>query len=241
MNPTIQKPNLLFVTLNLEVLDALRTRFHDVVESNQFLSCRVEELVIPESCDKVMFVSPANGIGFMDGGIDAAYMQLFPGIERKVKTKIHELGKLSNLGRPYLSVGSAIVVSVGQSTMLVSAPTMFLPHNVSMTRNAYHAMMASLIAYRSNGADLLVTTGLCCGYGKMPGDIAARQMREAFDDFNAGRIPQLIERSDDPSFVITQNRDMEQPRNFDNREIHGDTLLAPASDFTPEIKVVTYR
>jgi O-acetyl-ADP-ribose deacetylase (regulator of RNase III) len=229
--------NILFVTLNEEVLDALRTAFEDVVPTPRFDLCRIEAMAIPETYRRVMYVSPANSLGFMDGGIDAAYMEMFPGIQAKVQNKIRELGHLTTLGRPYLSIGSAIVVPVdrdrGSSTMLVSAPTMFLPHDVSMTRNAYDAMMATLIAYQQNGADLLVTTGLCCGYGRMPGDVAARQMREAFDDFNAGRIPQLIERLNDPSFVITQNRDYEQPCNYDNREIQEPFIWGHATGVPP--------
>jgi O-acetyl-ADP-ribose deacetylase (regulator of RNase III) len=41
----------------------------------------------------VAFVSPANSLGFMDGGIDFAYSRhMFPGVEGTVRSKIRALG-----------------------------------------------------------------------------------------------------------------------------------------------------
>ena len=174
-----------------------------------------------------MFMSPANSIGFMDGGIDAAYMAMFPGVQTAVQSQIRSLGKTTALGRHYLPVGSAVVVPVGFGCTLVSAPTMFLPHDVSGTRNAYHAMMAALMAFAKQGGERLVATGLCCGYGKMDPVVSAGQIREAYDDFLRGYTPPELERMDDPSFVVTQDRDDEQPANYDNREIHEIIIRRP--------------
>ena len=74
----------------------------------------------------------------------------------------------------------------------------------------------------------LVATGLCCGYGKMDPVVSAKQTREAYDDFVAGLVP--ADFSSDPSIVLTKSRDAEQPRNYDNREIHEENIY-----FTPEI------
>lgn len=88
-----------------------------------------------------LFVSPANSLGFMDGGIDAAYMDMFPGIEPRVKSAIAKLGYTTSLGQPYMSVGSAVVVPAQPeaNAWLASCPTMFLPGNVHGTNNAYFA------------------------------------------------------------------------------------------------------
>ena len=120
---------------------------------------------------------------------------------------------------------------------------MFLPHDVSTTRNAYHAMMASLMAYhKQDDMNLLVSTGLCCGYGKMDPVVSARQVREAYDDFENGLKPAEIEHQGDNTFVVTQDRNDEQPRNYDNREIHDlpqtlpkaqCNILVPSGNGTP--------
>lgn len=179
------------------------------------------------------FVSPANSLGFMDGGIDAAYMRMFPGVQQRVRSRIASLGHLTGLGRPYLRVGSALVVPAGPSTCLVSAPTMFLPHDVSATRNAYHACMAALMAFRKYRTRVrpfatLVLPGMCIGWGKMTRAEAAAQMRAAISDFENGLIPiECPESSDLPDVVLNESRDAEQPRNYDNREIHENTQKVP--------------
>lgn len=173
--------------------------------------------------DGATFVSPSNSLGFMDGGIDDVYSRkMFPGVQLRLQERIASVGMRTLLGRPYLPVGSAIVLPCGGSTFLVAAPTMFLPHNVSSTRNAYRAMMAVFCALQKAGLlseeRRIVCPALCCGFGMMPEQEAAKQMAEAYSDFCAGRnIP--TERLGDDVFLGPQC-DFEQPRNFDNREIH---------------------
>jgi len=170
-----------------------------------------------------IFMSPANCLGFMDGGIDLALSRnIFPGIEIEpvVKREIRELGLLTNLGRPYLPIGSAILIPRSNSGM-ISAPTMFLPHNVSETRNAYWAALAAFRVFRKYyGRSMdhtLVLTSLCCGYGKMDEARSAAQIREAYDDFLSGKVP--IDSSSSRTIVLQPLVNHEQPKNFDNREI----------------------
>ena len=175
------------------------------------------------------FVSPGNSLGFMDGGIDFAYSRvMFPGCEQRLKTKIRTLGKFTNLGRPYLPVGSAIVVpSLEENSCLIAAPTMFLPHDVSKTRNAYHAFSAALGAYRKyvtlnpdRKIHTLVCPAMCCGYGRMAPEDSARQVAAAYADALAGKGPEENDaRRQDAEFFVTRSRDAEQPVNYDNREI----------------------
>ena len=218
MQAQLLAPRIRFMSLHAPTIDALSAEFADLPN----VACERGDVRDLPIAPGTMFLSPANSLGFMDGGIDAAYMEMFPGVQRAVQAKIRMLGNRTALGRYYQPVGSALVVPVGVACTLVSAPTMFLPHDVSATRNAYHAMMASLMAFKKQGgsATLLLATGLCCGYGKMDPAVSARQVREAYDDFVRGRVPEEIERADDPTFVVTESRDDEQPANYDNREIH---------------------
>ena len=172
-----------------------------------------------------MFVSPANSLGFMDGGIDMVLSRtMFPGCEKRLKALIAALGHKTAPGRPYLRVGSAAWFMVGPRTGFIAAPTMFLPHDVADTQNAYWAFLATLVAARravqtSGGAlHTLVCTSLCCGVGRMDPEQAAIQMRRAWDDFHAGRIPEETEQVG-PEYVLLPDRDDEQPSNYDNREI----------------------
>jgi O-acetyl-ADP-ribose deacetylase (regulator of RNase III) len=222
-------------------LEAARRLVHDVPGVTvRFRATDVQRLARePAAGAHLVFVSPANGMGFMDGGIDAVYCEMFPGVQRRVRWRIAATGRVTLLGRPYQSVGGALLVpgndsgndsgSDSGSVWLASAPTMFLPHGVSRTRNAYHAMMAALCVVRKRfGGDAaveLVCPPLCCGWGKMAPEEAAAQVATALADFAAGRVPQDAAppaEADRFAPADWRERDAEQPRNFDNREIHGD-------------------
>ena len=179
--------------------------------------CRLQDIREVDR-EGAAFVSPANSLGFMDGGIDAVLRDMFVGCEDRLKQRIRELGLLTGLGRPYLPVGSAHWQAVGPNTVLISAPTMFLPHDVSATRNAYWAMMAALCAAADAQVGRLIVPSLCCGWGRMPVAKAAAQMREALDDWVAGSIPACVHDAG-AGWILLPSRDAEQPANYDNREI----------------------
>ena len=191
------------------------------------------------------FVSPANSLGFMDGGIDLIFSrEMFPGCEQDVKRKIAELGHKTLLGRPYLRVGSALWVPVAEhtagfaegsvqteheacaqsshkvgTTALISAPTMFLPHPIQNTRNVYWAMQAALVCVKKIPfVDTLVITSMGCGVGCMDPEAAALQIRAAWREFEEGTLPAEIE-SRGTSYAILESHDHAQPCNYDNREI----------------------
>lgn len=182
----------------------------------------VDVLSIP--LEHHIFVSPANSLGFMDGGIDRVYRDsMFMGCETVVKSLIRDLGHVTDLGRPYLRVGSACWQWGEGQSALISAPTMFLPHDVSSTRNAYWAMIASLLAADkitslNPGLSTLVVPTLCCGWGRMPVDKSLSQTFEAIRDWREGRVPEEVE-DRGVHYVLLPSRDAEQPSNFDNREI----------------------
>jgi O-acetyl-ADP-ribose deacetylase (regulator of RNase III) len=168
------------------------------------------------------FVSPANSFGVMDGGIDLVLSKMFPGCEPKVKEMIKDLSHKSQLGRSYLRVGSALWFHVGPQTVLISAPTMFLPHDVSDTQNARWAMEAILVAGKkiheaTNGIiHTLVITSLCCGVGRMDPEQSAIQIRAAVRNFEN---VELEVEDIGAQYVMMPSRDTLQPPNIDNCEI----------------------
>jgi O-acetyl-ADP-ribose deacetylase (regulator of RNase III) len=170
--------------------------------------------------EKTAFVSPANSLGFMDGGIDMIFSrEMFPGCEKDVKKKIGELDKKTLIGRPYLRVGSALWVPVGEKTALIAAPTMFLPHPIPHTQNVYWAMQAALLcAKKIPFIDTLVVTSMGCGIGCMDPESAALQIRAAWREFEEDMLPEETEQRGN-SYAILESHDHAQPSNYDNREI----------------------
>jgi len=133
-------------------------------------------------------VSPANSYGYMDGGIDLAYRNLFGlGLQNRLHTVIQ---------RDFngcLPVGHAVVIPTLKESIphMVAAPTMERPRNVANTENAYVAMKAALEAVqkfneRSTAPiQKILVPGLCTGIGRMDPFVSAKQMRRAFDEIYA--------------------------------------------------------
>ena len=216
-------------------------KIHFVSLNSEFINC-ISKLKwtgdIKWSCcdinninkDKTAFMSPANSFLFMDGGIDYQYSRvMFPNVEKELKKKLNILNIKTLLGRNYLPIGSSITVEVDINTILIASPTMFLPHNVSSTNNAYYSFMSTLLAfdkykkYNKIDVDTLIVTSLCCGYGKMKPDISAIQIYNAYNDYLNGKIPKEIT-DIGPDYLILPHIDHDQPINFDNREIRTDLM-----------------
>jgi O-acetyl-ADP-ribose deacetylase (regulator of RNase III) len=132
-------------------------------------------------------VSPANSFGFMDGGIDAVYIQKFhPQLEFRLRDWIRKYyyGELL--------VGQAVIIPTGTGTdefrYLISAPTMRVPGVVKNTVNAYLAFRAVLIALKKWNVDAniephinsVLCPGLGTAIGQIPAFACARQMYEAY-------------------------------------------------------------
>src|SRR4051794_5843753 len=101
-----------------------------------FVSIRLGS-ILEVNCDA--FVSPANSFGFMDGGVDARYLDYFgASIQPRVQRQIfeHHAGELV--------VGAADIVETGDATIpfLVIAPTMRVPMVLRDSVNAYLAARA---------------------------------------------------------------------------------------------------
>jgi O-acetyl-ADP-ribose deacetylase (regulator of RNase III) len=138
--------------------------------------------ILDERADAI--VSPANSFGYMDGGIDAAYLRYF-GFE--IETTLRALLVEQHYGE--LPVGQALVLPTAHPDIpfLVSAPTMRVPGDISDTVNVYLAFRATLIAVLEHNRRerkpirTVLVPGMGTGIGQVPVTRAARQMRAAYD------------------------------------------------------------
>jgi O-acetyl-ADP-ribose deacetylase (regulator of RNase III) len=173
---------------------------------------------IPNPNKKTYYVSPANSLCFMDGGIDYALSRIiFPNIEIEVKNIVKQLGIISIVGKSYLPIGSSIILHKGNKSLVIS-PTMLLPQNVSNTKNAYYATMAVLynilINTKENIEEIdIIFTSLCCGYGKMEEDVSIQQIINGIKDYIDYK-PKLIYKD----IIINEPNLYEQPKYYQNTE-----------------------
>ncbi len=203
---------IVFVTLSDSYAD--KCRLHGF----EAHTLRIEEYV-PRSGRRTYYVSPANSLCFMDGGIDYSLSRiLFPDVEPEVKRRVKELAIVSLLGRPYLPIGSSLILDRDAHRSLIVAPTMLLPQNVSGTRNAYFCTMAVLSNILENRKEDINTidivfTSLCCGYGKMEEDESVRQILQGIADYK-----QYCPRCVDRNTVVKEPTLHEQPKLYQNTE-----------------------
>lgn len=135
-------------------------------------------------------VSPANSLGWMRGGIDAAYADAFPQVEQHVRSAVLALhgGELQ--------VGDALVVSTGaaEPAWLISAPTMRRPGELLPT-DTVHPFLAARAVLRlwldgqfeegkpvRDDVRTIAMPGLGTGVGRVDPETCARQVMAAWDE-----------------------------------------------------------
>ncbi len=163
-------------------------RTQSILECPEFLNSSTEK--------NVCWVSPANSFGEMNGGIDY-YLDDFvlQDISILVKKRINEIGQINKMNKKYLPIGSCILVQHPNSKQfLVSAPTMLIPSDVSMTKNAQHVFCGILALINHHNMttpnpNLKITKLMCCGLatgvGGMEFPELAKQLKDGFDDFTS--------------------------------------------------------
>ncbi len=167
---------------------------------------------------KTYYVSPANSLCFMDGGIDLALSKIvFPNIEQYLKKIVKSLNIKNLLGRNYLPIGSSIIINSDTNSLIV-APTMLLPQDVSKTKNAYYATMAILynliINKKENLNDIdIIFTSFCCGYGKMEEDESINQILEGIKNYKHYN-PKII----NENIIVHEPNLLSQPKYYQNSE-----------------------
>jgi O-acetyl-ADP-ribose deacetylase (regulator of RNase III) len=144
--------------------------------------------IFAEPADAV--VSPANSFGFMDGGIDLAYSLRFGW---HVQDRLQALLHAEHDGE--LPVGQAVIIETGDAhfPLLISAPTMRVPMDVSNTANAFLAFRAVIRAARTYNRAArrpiatILSPGLGTAVGRMHPQACARQMYHAYRTCHLGQ------------------------------------------------------
>jgi O-acetyl-ADP-ribose deacetylase (regulator of RNase III) len=124
-------------------------------------------------------VSPANSFGFMDGGIDALYLQRFGGeLQARVRQQI------ADRHHGELLVGAAELVATHdlEIPFIIAAPTMRVPTILTDSVNVYLATRAALLCARQAGLNVVAFPAMGTGVGQMSPAACAHQMRTAMED-----------------------------------------------------------
>jgi O-acetyl-ADP-ribose deacetylase (regulator of RNase III) len=155
----------------------------------------------------------------MDGGIDLSLSRIvFPNIEKEVRSIVRKMNIQTKLNRPYLPIGSSLIVDYDDHRSLIVAPTMLLPQDVSKTDNAYYATIAILYNILVNrnenmeNVDILFTS-LCCGYGKMSVDESINQICDGIRDYKKYNPIKV-----NKNIILCEPNLRDQPKYYQNSE-----------------------
>jgi len=179
----------------------------------------ITSYIKPNNIKRTYYVSPANSLCFMDGGIDKVLSrEIFPNLEQMVKNELQKINFINKRGDHYLPIGSSLIINYDQQRSIIFAPTMLLPQNVSETNNAYYATLAILYNILINRKedpkeiDILFTS-LCCGVGCMNPITSITQIIKAFYDYKK-YDPEILNKN----VIIKQPNLNEQLINNMNRD-----------------------
>jgi O-acetyl-ADP-ribose deacetylase (regulator of RNase III) len=150
-----------------------------------------------EDVDFDCVVSPANSFGLMDGGVDEAITMYFGEqmMERVQSKVIEEYAGEQPIGTSMIVRGTGFGDGFDTKVKYVAhTPTMIIPMDIGRTTNVYMAMKAMLLEIEkfNSGTDsrfitgdfskikTVVCPGLGTGAGRVPYDLAAEQMANAY-------------------------------------------------------------
>lgn len=168
------------IDINPKMLQAWDRYFHDMedvqIVGGDFFS---------KPADAV--VSPANSFGFMDGGLDMHIsMKLGWNVQKRLQTQIHD----DYHGELLVGQAAVVITDSEQFPYVISAPTMRVPMILGReTVNPYLAAKAALIkAVEHPDIHTLTFSGLGTSVGRVPFDVAAGQMYEAYCEVVLGEF-----------------------------------------------------
>ena len=207
-----------FVTLNENWCNEFKHLFPDSHES--IYGKWNDRICVSQS--PMLFVSPANCYGYMDGGFDGVLLQQFPNAQKDVQHKFRDWGMKDDLHRPVFPIAACGRVKLTKSHhSILVCPTMIHPQNVSNTRNAFHSYLALLLWLEHNeGDEHVVLTSHCVGYGKMSAKDSVMQFKQAWDMVHDANVRLSLTFRVSPDFVLLPSVCQEQPPLYENRDMN---------------------
>lgn len=178
------------MTLNIYLIDINSSMCkawgqYKLPDQIKILNCSVIDLTLNGTN---VYVSPANSLGLMRGGIDNVYQKMFPTIENDVRNEIRRLNYKNDSGHHYLPICSALLVNItGDCTIehlkkcqnyLICCPSMALPgSNIAQTENVYHCYKSiiKLIKKLPFKVDNLIIPGIGTGVGGVSYEKCAKE------------------------------------------------------------------
>lgn len=148
--------------------------------------CAVRESNVLTCVDDIVadaIVSPANSWGFMDGGIDAVYTQMWgPKLQEKVQEKIfkqHENGLVIGTGF-FVDLPEPIISSTPQVKKMLIVPTMYHPQTLASALDIYLAWTVVFKLCRDLKLEKIICPSMGTGAGRLRTEYSVNCMLMAY-------------------------------------------------------------
>lgn len=204
---------IIFFDINKNIVNTMKRKI--IMPNIECISGDVRQILTNY---KVNFlISPANSMGYMDGGIDAIYSKIFPGIQDRVMSTI----KTYNIKSTLLEIESSYVLPIGSALMvditsnkypncekLICCPTMEYPRDISDRPEIIYYAMCAILNLCSNYTDKIIAIpGLGTATGRIDADTMCRQINRAYSEYKQLSITysHLIYQDDHKAFIVKRD------------------------------------
>lgn len=159
-------------------------------------------------------VSPGNSFGYMDGGLDYLISEI---VGWDIQRKLQEYIKERTLGE--ILVGQAVPIEANDKSRfsyVICAPTMRIPMILGADSiNVYLATKAVFSCMKGSALKSIAIPGMGTGVGKVPPNVCAAQMRQAFEDVFYSTYPKTWKEAQIRHQLLTTDlskvRDLQKP------------------------------
>ncbi len=182
---------IIFFDINPDIVNTMKKNIK--YENAIFVCDDVRKIVNNHSVN--ILVSPANSMGYMDGGIDGIYSRMFKDIGKSVMEKIKsfEIKSQNSVirGAHVLPIGSAIAIDINSDNYptcetIFVCPTMEYPRNIEDTPEIiYHSMCALLNLQKNYHNKIIAIPGLGTATGGLSAKIACAQINRAIIEYES--------------------------------------------------------
>jgi len=171
-----QMPFLYLLAVRDELADAFCLAFADA-ENVEVVQDDFERFMDSHP-DVDGIVSPANSFGMMTGGLDKALRDFF-GME--LQEAVRDVILTEWFGEQTVGTSIAVEIPGHPGKKLIHTPTMRTPSIIIDHQTVYLCMRSALMSAIKAGVQYLMVPAFGGSTGRVPEDVIARNMREAYE------------------------------------------------------------
>ena len=115
--------------------------FGNVFDSTMIFPDHIEKF---RSTGHTLYIVPCTSLGLLSDDISKAYVRMIPAIPGVFRYAMYQMPFKDRTGRPFMPVGSTVLVKVSPLQSVLFCPLMFIKQDIRSTENVYFAMRLAI-------------------------------------------------------------------------------------------------